>query len=66
MTVKTTHEDPLPHCTLARIKHGAQTEKLVLHADVPGKELNVDAAELWKTVQTKDGVVYERLEKWQF
>jgi len=61
MTIEVTHKDPIPHCTLARIKAGADISNLDLNFSPPSNEILVDHGELWKTVQGRDGVWYERL-----
>jgi 2'-5' RNA ligase len=67
MTIKRTHEDPVPHCTLARIKGFIEKEKINLKTTVqPGTLIKVDHAELWQTIQTSNGVRYARLEKYHF
>jgi 2'-5' RNA ligase len=64
MTIEVVHQDPIPHCTLARIKPGANTDLLNLKMEIPEKIISINAAELWKTVQSKEGVKYERLQHW--
>jgi RNA 2',3'-cyclic 3'-phosphodiesterase len=64
MTIDVVHNDPIPHCTLARIKPGANTDLINLKIGVPEKFISIHAAELWKTVQSKEGVRYERLQHW--
>ena len=66
MTIEIVHYDPIPHCTLARIKPGADVSSVNKTIHLSEKTLNVDRAELWKTVQSKDGVKYESLEKFEF
>ncbi len=61
MTIKVVHKDPVPHCTLARIKPGAEINLLKTEISIPAYELRVNVAELWKTVKSKEGVRYERL-----
>ncbi len=65
MTIDVVHKDPIPHSTLARIKPGANTDLINLKIEIPEKFISIDAAELWKTVQSKDGVWYERLQHWE-
>jgi 2'-5' RNA ligase len=67
MTISRVHEDPLPHCTLARIKGEFNRDEMDLSADIEKETfVTIDHAELWKTIQTKAGVRYERLEKYIF
>ena len=60
MTISITHKDPVPHCTLARIKSGTEIEMLDLENNISA-QLNVDRIELWMTVQTEAGVRYDSL-----
>lgn len=60
MTIAVSHKDPIPHCTLARVQSRAQMEKIDLTFSFI-QTLIIDRVELWMTVQTKDGVRYERL-----
>lgn len=50
------HADPLPHCTLARMKKRIDTALVDLNSD-PLHTVQVDRAELWQTT----GVIYKRL-----
>ena len=61
MTIENSHAHPIPHCTMARIKRHAYTSTLDLAAGHFGSTLLVDRAELWQTVQTREGVVYRSL-----
>ncbi len=65
MTIDVVHKDPIPHCTLARIKPGANTDLINLKIEISEKFISIDAAELWKTVHSKEGVRYERLQRWK-
>lgn len=66
MTIDVVHKDPVPHCTLARIKPGAETSSLIKEVSIPSSDLLVDVAELWKTVKNKEAVKYERLSHLEF
>jgi len=62
MTINSSHPDPIPHITLARIKPKAdissiQTEKLIMP-----EILLLDRIELWQSLQTAEGVFYRRVE----
>ena len=61
MTIENMHEHPIPHCTMARIKRNTDTSSLDLAAGHFGSTLLIDRAELWQTVQTREGVVYRSL-----
>jgi len=61
MTIENSHAHPIPHCTMARIKRNADTSTLDLASGHFGSSLLVDKAELWQTVQTREGVVYRSL-----
>jgi 2'-5' RNA ligase len=65
MTIAPQHKDPIPHCTLARIKPGARADALVLNFEAPAATLEVNATELWQTQHEKEGVRYERLARWE-
>ncbi len=65
MTIEVVHQDPIPHCTLARIKPGAEINLLRTEISISTSELRVNVAELWKTVKSKGGVKYERLLHWE-
>jgi len=66
MTITPTHLDPIPHCTLARLKHGTDVLAIDTSININPTSICIDGAELWKTVQTKDGVKYECLERFEF
>ncbi len=62
MTITPTHKDPIPHCTLARIKNetditGIDTSVLLSKET----EICVDKVELWQTKKNPEGVWYESL-----
>ncbi|REJ83025.1 MAG: RNA 2',3'-cyclic phosphodiesterase [Bacteroidetes bacterium] len=63
MTVKPTHDDPVPHVTLARA--GKKSERVKLNTETMDEEFLIDRAELWQTIQTKKGVRYRRLKSWE-
>ena len=64
MTQPPSHVNPVPHCTLARIK------KTDLGSWIPPAIepffINVNRAELWLSRQSKDGVRYEKLSHTDF
>jgi 2'-5' RNA ligase len=64
MTIVPSHADPLPHCTLARIKAGFDVSQIEINISIQQKNLEVNSAELWQTIQTKEGVRYECLHKY--
>ena len=67
MTTDHVHQDPIPHCTIARIKQNAETLAIDLNVNVQERfSVMIDAAELWQTVQTKEGVKYKSIEKYKF
>jgi 2'-5' RNA ligase len=63
MTIEVAHKDPVPHCTLARIKTHVDLESLNKNITLPASSLNIDRIELWQTEQTKEGVKYKCLEE---
>lgn len=63
MTVKSVHHDPIPHCTLARLKPGADISSMNRMINLQQPVLKINTAELWQTEQTKDGVRYVCLQK---
>jgi 2'-5' RNA ligase len=65
MTINPSHKDPIPHTTLARIKSGADVYSADLEISYVAS-LEISGIELWMTVNTKDGVIYERLWKGKF
>ncbi|HNQ60857.1 MAG TPA: RNA 2',3'-cyclic phosphodiesterase [Bacteroidia bacterium] len=61
MTIKVQHTDPIPHVTLARLKKGVDLYELKTRmSDFPLKII-VDRIELWKTVHSNDGVIYNKI-----
>lgn len=62
MNIHPVHEDPIPHITLARIKNGQNSFVNNEVGIIP--DVRIDHAELWQTVQTKDGVRYQSLAKY--
>ncbi len=66
MTIVPNHLDPIPHCTLARLKQEAEPSAIDTTVNFEFSSIHIDGAELWKTVQTKEGVKYECLEKYEF
>lgn len=66
MTITPQHKDPIPHVTIARIRHGAKVNQLKFPEDHVIELPPVDYAELWQTVHTEEGVVYENLERFSF
>lgn len=63
MTIEVAHKDPVPHCTLARMKTHVDLEALDKSITLPISTLNIDRIELWQTEQTKEGVKYKSLEE---
>ncbi len=61
MTIVPQHLEPIPHITLARLKKGAELNEIKANEFPMPNEILVDKMELWKTVQTPDGVLYEKL-----
>jgi 2'-5' RNA ligase len=61
MTIEVAHKDPVPHCTLARIKTHVDLEALDKNITLPKSTLNIEKIELWQTEQTKEGVKYKCL-----
>lgn len=61
MTIVPRHLDPIPHITLARLKKGSELNLIKTDEFPMPKEMLVDKMELWKTVHTPDGVLYEKL-----
>jgi RNA 2',3'-cyclic 3'-phosphodiesterase len=67
MTIVPSHLDPLPHCTIARIKVNCDTSRIDLNTDIKGNPLvKVELADLWQTIQSNDGVRYQCLDKYLF
>lgn len=62
MTIKVQHPDPIPHITLARIKKGADLSELKMRKSLFPPKITVDKIELWKTVHSKDGVIYNKID----
>ena len=60
------HPDPIPHVTLARTKGEFSSDEFELDVDVEERELRAEKAELWQTLQGKNGVDYISLEKFKF
>ena len=65
MTVASVHHDPIPHCTLARLKPGVDISSIVTTINLLQLELNVNTAELWQTVQTEKGVMYKSIDQFK-
>jgi 2'-5' RNA ligase len=63
MTIIPNHLDPIPHCTLARLKPGVDVSTFNKTINISQKEIVIDSAELWQTIQTKEGVRYDSLKK---
>ncbi len=61
MTIVPQHLDPIPHITLARLKKGAEISKIREEEFSFPQNLLIDKMELWKTVQTSEGVLYEKI-----
>ena len=69
MTAVPLNKPPVPHVTLARIKSsvGFEKEKINFTIGLPLlNQLDIEHAELWQSVQTKEGVKYVSLEKFSF
>jgi 2'-5' RNA ligase len=65
MTIEMIHSDPVPHCTIARINKGTDLSLVDLNvAKTEQKTVEINLAELWQTVQTREGVRYKCLEKY--
>lgn len=62
MTIIPQHQDPIPHITMARIKKGADISTISTTAFSLTNKMLVDKMELWKTVQTTEGVIYQRID----
>lgn len=62
MIVAPQHLDPIPHITLARLKKGADLMKIRSNELSMPIKLPVDKMELWKTVQSVDGAIYQRID----
>jgi 2'-5' RNA ligase len=60
MTIDIQHKDPIPHCTLARMKPISDTDLLDLKLE-RSYLLEVNRVELWMTIQEKDGVRYDSI-----
>ena len=63
MTIPPVYLDPIPHCTLARFKARTDFTNLNTAINLQQRSLKINYAELWKTIQTKNGVRYESLQK---
>ncbi len=66
MTIKRSHEDPIPHCTLARMKAGVDIDAIDKDFISIEESIKVNHAELWQTIQSKDGVTYKSLNRYDF
>lgn len=66
MTLKPAFEKPVPHCTLARLKPGADISAIVFENESGAGKIAVEGAELWRTIQSKEGLRYESLNSWSF
>jgi len=58
-------KDPIPHITLARFKREAETEKINLSFEYNFSIPGINFCELWKSVQTKEGVIYKSLQRFE-
>lgn len=61
MLASTAHKDPIPHCTLARIKGTNEIVKLNLTTEIFPKIIQINHPELWQTTHDDEGVLYKRL-----
>ena len=61
MSAETKHKDPLPHCTLARIKVKNEIVNLNLTTEIFPKIIQLDHPELWQTTRDEEGLLYKRL-----
>lgn len=59
-------KDSIPHITLARIKKDAEIEKIDLSFANKFSLPEIKFCELWKSIQTKEGVIYKPLERFEF
>lgn len=66
LIVQPVFKEPVPHITLARIKNMTGIDAINLSFKENFSLLEINSCELWKTVHTKDGVVYECLEQFDF
>ena len=61
MTITPSHADPIPHCTLARLKPGSEISSFDNSINLSQSKIIINTAELWQTIQTKEGVRYKSL-----
>ena len=65
LVVNQVMKDFIPHITIARLKREAENEKINLSFDDKFSLPEINFCELWKTIQTKEGVVYKSLERFK-
>ena len=66
LTTEPVFKDPIPHITIARLKKESEFEKINLSLKNKFSLPEINFCELWKTIQTKDGVVYKSLNRFVF
>jgi 2'-5' RNA ligase len=59
-------KDPVPHITLARFRKEADFNQINLSFENSFTLPEINFCELWKTIQTKEGVQYKSLERFEF
>jgi 2'-5' RNA ligase len=59
-------KDPIPHITLARFKRETDLTKINLTMGFALELPSINYCELWKTIQTKEGVLYKSLGRFDF
>ena len=52
---------PIPHITIGRFRKEAAFDKINLSFEKTFSIPDIDACELWQTIQTKEGVIYKSL-----
>jgi len=62
MTTNSSHPDPIPHITLARIKRKADISSVLTEKLSIPEIILLDRIELWQSLQTAEGVFYRRVE----
>ena len=66
LIIQPVFKDPIPHVTLARFKGETDSAKINLSFQDTFTLPEINYCELWRTIQTKEGVVYKSLGRFDF
>ena len=66
MGVQSILKDPIPHITIGKFRKETKDDKINLSFDTNFSIPEIDFCELWQTVQTKAGVFYKNLQRFEF